>query len=241
MLLKQHKRLIEDAQEIIENGLSVMEKPYLSLSWGKDSTLLLFLMLRMGVKIPAVYMNSGYALNTTYDYRDYILSKYSFEYIEYNKGIDYIDLCKNIGLPHERTEYEQTKAVRTLKKNKGDELAIEYGFDGNFWGLRADESKKRLHLIKSKGVVFKSKCGLYRCSPLAYFKTKDVFDIYTALDLPLNPIYNQTKFMNKELIRNSGWLSTDGAAEGHIYWLKYYYPNHFAKLQKEFPEIRGYV
>lgn len=233
---------MDRALQRIQEGLSIMENPYLSLSWGKDSTLILFLMILNDIKIPAVYMNSGYALPTTYEYRDFILKNYDINYIEISKGVDYLDLCKNIGLPHERTEYEQSKTVSIIKKKKADSIAESYGFDGNYWGIRTDESKKRLHLIKTKGFIFKSKTtNLYRCSPIADFKTSDVFEIYEGMNLPINPIYNQTMYIDKFKIRNSGWLSTDGAADGCIVWLKYYYPELFARLQKEFPEIRGYV
>jgi len=96
-------------------------------------------------------------------------------------------------------------------------------------------------LIKSKTPLFLSTAGLWRCSPLAYLTTEDVFLLYDVFKTPLNPIYTKTKFTKKEHIRNSGWLSTDGAKDGSIVWLKYYYPQLFSRLSKEFPQVRGYV
>lgn len=241
MLLNVHKTKIKQIEKIIAEGLETMQSPYLSLSWGKDSSLLMWFVRQQKQDIPCVYINSGYALPDTYTYRDMMLDKYDINYIEIKNEVDYIELCKKQGLPHERSEYEQNQAVKALKKNQADGIAAKYGFDGCFWGIRAEEAIKRTWMIKHNGTLFKSKSGLYRCSPIAYLTTDDVFDIASHIDLPLNTIYTKTQFTKRNKIRNSGWLSTDGAKDGSVKWLKYYYPEYFNKLSLLFPEIRGYV
>jgi len=109
-MLRYLKTKLKKCNEIIESGLGAMKEPYLSLSWGKDSTLLMHLVLQQKKDIPCVYINSGYALPDAYEYRDMMLNKYDINYIEIQNQTDYIELCKEIGLVASR-RITKTKLV----------------------------------------------------------------------------------------------------------------------------------
>ncbi len=177
------------------------------------------------------------------DYRQLILKEWGIgNYIEVGGGSlkDHIDFYKTHGLTG-INEHDHEGVVNKIKKNVLDSYALSNGFDGSFWGLRADESKGRRVLLRSRGELFKTKIGLWRCSPMAFWTGSDIWQFIDYYKIPYNPLYDNTKFSTRENIRNIGWLSTDGAERGRIVWLKHYYPSVFNMLSKEFPIIRSYT
>jgi phosphoadenosine phosphosulfate reductase len=228
--------------DIIQRGLLEMRQPYLSCSWGKDSVFLLWCMLRIKPDIPVVYMNSNYAFPETYELRDRLVKEWNLNYIELPAAVDYAEIIQEFGLPDiTRTQAQQKRVVDILKKNRANTWSQEHGYDGNFWGIRADESRARLKLIQHKGDLFRSKDGLWRCSPLAHIKIRELWWMIDHYQIPYSHVYDKTLFFPRHQIRNAGWLTTDGAAHGRIAWLKHYYPDKYYLLAAQYPEIRSYT
>lgn len=220
----------------IEESLKIIKNPYLSISWGKDSILLLYFVRQVNSKIKCVYLNSGYALPDTYEIRDRIVSDWNLNYIEIKS--DYFAI-KEFKPPDQRTKAEQSKYVDILKKIPFDNFAKENNHDGNFWGIRACESIGRNHLIKTNGLLFKSEKGIYRSSPIGWVTNEELWYFYEKFNIPMNQIYTKTKFINKDQIRNTGWLSTDGEDRGRVVWLRYYYPVQYKKLITIYPYLKA--
>jgi phosphoadenosine phosphosulfate reductase len=230
---------IDRAMSVINEVISLYSHPYVSMSWGKDSIFLFHLIRQINPDIPVIYVNSNYALPDTYDIRDRLLDLWNPNYYEINQPLDYIDLCKIAGLPSERTTQGQKKVVELLKKNVLDEFAVNHGFDLCFWGIRCDESKGRSHLYRKHGFLVNS-VEPAKCHPIALIKTEQLWYFYEKFKIPINGIYLKNMFLDKFQIRNTGWLSNDGSERGKMQWLKFYHPNIYNKLSKEFPIIRKY-
>lgn len=219
-----------------------MRQPYLSCSWGKDSVFLLWCLLKIQPTIPVVYMNSNYAFPETYALRDRLVKEWDLNYIELPAAVDYKDIITEFGLPDvTRTKAQQKTVVDILKKKHANSWSHEHGYDGNFWGIRADESRARAQLIRHKGDIFRAKDGLWRCSPLAHVSIRELWMMIDHYRVPYSAVYNKTLLFPREHIRNAGWLTTDGAAHGRIAWLKYYYPDYYRELAIAHPEIRSYT
>lgn len=231
---------IKGIKTIIRKGLSVMKNPYMSCSWGKDSIVLLYFLLQFKKNIKVVYLNSGYTFPEIYQFRDKIVKDWDINYIELKNNIDYYSLCKEIGLPHVRSNYLQNNVVKKIKKNQLLEYAKEHNHEGVFWGIRADESKKRKNLIRFKGTCFQDKERIYKCSPLAYISNFELWMIIDFLRIPYCDLYTKNKFFSREKLRNFGWLSTDGAWKGSIEHIKFYYPDLFRILKENF-NIKDYL
>jgi len=234
-----HKK-IDVVLSVINEALNNYAHPYLSMSWGKDSMFLLYFVRQIKPDIPVIYVNSGYALPDTYILRDLIIKEWNLNYHEILQEIDYIELCNTIGLPSERSKNEQKKAVQSIKKNVLDEFALNHSFDLCFWGIRNDESKGREMMYRKNGFFIQT-TEINKCHPIALISLEQLWYFYDYFKIPLNQIYTKTKFLNKFQIRNTGWLSNDGAEIGKVLWLKYYYPDYFNKLSKLFPYVRKYV
>lgn len=227
----------EKIKGVITEQLNYAKKPLVSLSWGKDSFLLFHYVYSIYPDIDVVFLNSGYGLPCNYNFRDKILSELDINYHEIKQQHDYIDICNEFQLPHLRTLSQQRKVIKLIKKNQLDTFAKKNGNDVVFWGLRADESKARNGLSK-KGYFFDKLNGLRFVHPLIYMSQFELWYIYEQNKLPINQLYNNTGIIQKEYIRNSGWLSTDGEKYGRMEWLKIFYPEQYNKLLFHFPNAR---
>jgi len=237
------RRWIAATQNIIFEGLETMDKPYLSCSFGKDSVVLLHLVMQYAPDIAVVFINSGYCFPDTYEVRDKFIRDYHINLVEIQQPHDYMDIIDQYGLPDDRTPTQQDKVVRLLKKDLANEWAKANGYDGHFWGMRKEESAGRRVMLNNRGPLFRAQAaGLWRCAPLADWRWEDIWAYIHAYDVPYSGIYDKHGFCDPRQIRNTSWVTTDGAAHnGRVAWLKYYYPELYAKLAEQVPEIRLYV
>lgn len=237
------RRKIAKVDELINECFNNY-KPYISCSWGKDSSLVLFLAHRLFPEIPVIYMNSGYAMSDTYKFRDWYLENIGIkEYYEIPCPEDYIELNLKYGLPSiDRTESDHKKVIEIIKKDVLDEFAKSKGFNCCIWGIRAEETAGRRALLRKRGLIYDAG-GMVKCSPIGWWKGAEVWTAIEALNIPYNPIYDKIMppYFTRESIKNSGWLTTDKANRGRVMWMKKFYPEEYNKLQKLFPEVRHYV
>jgi len=237
------KKRIEEADAIVKKALGMMKKPYVSCSFGKDSVVLLHLVLRHSAEIDVIFINSQYCFPDTYEVRDTFKEKHNINMIELKQPHDYIDIINQYGLPDERTSYEQKKVVELLKKDLANAFAYEHGYDGNFWGMRKDESRKRKWLLNTKGPIFwAEQAKLWRISPLTNWTWDDIWTYIHFYEVPYSKIYDKHGFCDPKQIRNTSYVTTDGATiNGRVAWLRYYYPDIYNRLSQTIPEIRRYV
>jgi phosphoadenosine phosphosulfate reductase len=241
--LPAYKRRVAEAKKIIAKGLRTMRAPYVSCSFGKDSVVLLHLVLQQAPCIPVVFINSNYCFPDTYEVRDRFVQEYDINLVEIKQPHDYMQIISQYGLPDDRTPSQQAKVVQLLKKDVANQWAHDNGCDGHFWGLRKEEAQGRRWLLNTRGPLFWAKAAkLWRCSPLANWTWDDIWAYIFKHDLPYSAIYEKDKFCDPRQIRNTSYITTDGAAlNGRVAWLKYYYPDLFSRLEVELPELRQYV
>lgn len=231
---------IKGIQTIIEKGLSKIRNPYVSCSFGKDSIVLLYFILKKKPDIPVVYLSREYEMPEIYEFKDYLKKKWKLNLIEVKDIVDHYEMCKEIGLEFERDEKHKNLGNK-LKKGPLVQFAKDKGYDGFFWGIRADESRTRRNYILYRGNCHQGKDGFWRCSPLAYITAFELWRIIDILEIPYCRLYDKTKFFSREQLRNGGWLGTTGIEKGRIVHLKYYYPDLFRKIEKDFPHVRSFV
>lgn len=238
-----NKKLIK-SYETVEKCFDRYKQPYISCSWGKDSSLTMYIVTRAHPETPVIYMNSGYAMKDTYKFRDWFLENVGIEnYYEVKCPEDYIKLNLKYGLPSiDRTETDQEKVKKIIKKDVLDDFAREHGWDCCIWGIRAEEAPGRRILLRKKGLLYESN-GIGKCSPIGWWKGREVWEAIDSLNIPYNPLYDKEMppFFTRATIKNSGWLTTDKANQGRLVWMKRFYPNEYEKIKKLFPEVRNYV
>ena len=219
--------------QLIRRDLLQNRNFYVSWSGGKDSTVVLDLVRQLKPSITVMHIRSGYELPDGYAYMLRLAKDWQLNLVEINTPVDYLQLCEEFGLPHLRSKEIQKKVVSKIKKNPAKEWAIKNGYSGLFWGIRAQESIARRNLARFKGGLFLDKNNILRVSPIIDWTVKDIWAYYEFSGIPVNPIYlHENCGMNRETIRNSGWLSTDGETRGQLEWLKKNYQVQYRKIRE---------
>jgi phosphoadenosine phosphosulfate reductase len=180
------------------------------ISWGKDSVVLLHLMILAGVsRFPVVYMRFGSRDNPDCEkVKDAFIKTYPlFNYCE-----DYFN-------------YENVRKTGAHWKA----LAKKYG-DYRVTGIRKDESGKRQLQWRLSG--FESE---HSCRPLSVWTVDEIFAYINQNNLPLCPVYGYLGGgrWKRENIRTHSLAGSSGNGMGREEWEHEYYPEILAKIKKD--------
>ncbi|WP_294833266.1 phosphoadenosine phosphosulfate reductase family protein [uncultured Gilliamella sp.] len=211
------KRKVQVAKEIIKNGLSLCDKTIVSCSFGKDSAVLLHLVMQEKPDIEARFI-SWDETNLIHNFNDVIA-----EWKKLNANIKVINLSR--------------LTLDEKVKDRFDKLTQEA--NGSFVGLRIDESKGRRITLLKDGVIYKNKQGFYRICPLAYFSTEDIAAYIYLHKLPTLQIYKIEGFQERTTSRIP--RANFGIRQEMLQRLKQRDLQAFQKLQEIYPEVSEYV
>lgn len=237
---KAHRRRVERARDIIADAARRDPPIAVMTSWGKDSVALCDIVLSTVGRVPLVHLGSPYALPGYDETITHFAARADIVTREASRSLaEYIEWCQRIGLPHERERGAHKRAVQTIKGDVGDALAEEHGWSTLALGMRIDEGGPRAILMRKRGPTYAVASGVVKTNPLAYWETRDVWAHIVANDLPYNrAIYDaETHGQTRETLRNTGWLSTDGAHDGRLVWLRAHFPAQWEALADAFPHI----
>lgn len=169
---------IQEAKKVIEKALKNYKNPYISYSGGKDSTVMLHMVLQQKHDISVWH----------WDYGDQLMPRDIEEEVLNNAGMigaEEIIVCKRQG-DDARTNsgpgYKQF--FGTLKK-----LKEKYGWDLGFVGVRQEESRRRTRIYKS---FFKED----NCYPLLKLTWKDIWAYIVSNELPYASVYDKYLKLN---------------------------------------------
>jgi phosphoadenosine phosphosulfate reductase len=241
--LPAFRRRISASLALVEQAGQVMRRPYISMSFGKDSTVMTHLLLTVLPDAPVIYIDCG-----TFDewpdtprVKTEFLARYPCRLIEIT-GSSIIDYYRQAGIAYTQ-EAEETPAARRAQRAYGASLgrliaqeAQRLNCDGGFIGMRR-ESANRQRLFNQCGpLYFAQERQLWTCCPLAAWSARDVWAYIVQHDLPYNELYDIHP-RGRELARNGAMLGTRLAGQGRLAWLKQMYPAWWNLFVAEFPEI----
>lgn len=182
--LLAHQRLIDRTLRDIEAALAVMECPYVSLSGGKDSTVLLDLVRRVDPTVPAIW---------------------SDDELEYRETVAFVPAIPNVQIVSGATVHADwftpwsdrpfwRVPLPTMQWLDGDgrldHWSERVGYGGVFLGLRASErAHRRVHLA-AHGTLNRVASGQWRANPLAWWSVDDIWAEIAARDISYNPVYD---------------------------------------------------
>jgi 3'-phosphoadenosine 5'-phosphosulfate sulfotransferase (PAPS reductase)/FAD synthetase len=177
---KEYQRAVEQAQGIIRAAIEKHDKTYVAFSGGKDSTVMLHLVLQ---QYPDVLVEH-------WDYGPY--------YMPRDIEQETLDIARNMGANNIRIDtshrYEEKKRepanifYRVFFGKVQKELISE-GITLGFIGIRSHESGKRKRKIN--GSAFRWNDVLTECYPVHHFTTRDIWAYIASHDLPYCSHYDQ--------------------------------------------------
>jgi 3'-phosphoadenosine 5'-phosphosulfate sulfotransferase (PAPS reductase)/FAD synthetase len=237
-------RKVHLAQSVIEAGLSKMIHPYISMSFGKDSTVMTHLVLSIIPNIPVIYVNCGEfdEWPDTPRVRDEFLRRFPCDFHE-TTGPSIIGAYEAVGHVYTQ-DCEETSAAKRAQREYGKSLEIaivakarELGCDGGFLGMRAEESFNRSRLFGMRSNLYHvDERQMWTCCPLERWTGRDVWAYLVFHDLPYNELYDLHP-MGREKARNGAMTGTRLSTMGRMSWLKRMYPDWWNRLMQRFPEI----
>ena len=115
------------------------------------------------------------------------------------------------------------------------------GYDGYFYGLRADESSKRRKLRSIRGHYFQIKSGLWVCQPITNFTYEDVWAYIVSEDIPYNALYDLMWDRPECQQRVADYALVKEANNGTVAYLKMTHPELFNHIVSKTNEFREYV
>lgn len=213
-----------------------------SVSWGKDSIAMLDLAIETLGRVPAMNLASPYALPGFEHVRDHFAARCDLTVVPSAKTLtEYIDWCRQVGLPHERERSAQKGVVRKIKTDRAREWISAKGYQVQGLGMRIDEGGPRAKWLKARGPVYQVNDGTWRACPLASWSSSDVWAYLVSRGLPWPRLYDcETHGFTRETLRNTGWLSTDDAHNGRLAWLRAHFREEYQRLLSEFEHLSAF-
>lgn len=166
------KKTLKRAKECISIALSVFKKPYVAYSGGKDSCVLLHLVLNLKKDIKVIH----------WDYGSYYMPR-SIETELLKNAIKMGGLNLETLTSPLYSKKKRQKANIWYREFLGKELPrlAHEGFDCSFIGLRAEESSSRKRRTKS---FFSHDGHMVNCFPLRNFTYKDIYAYLLKHEVP---------------------------------------------------------
>lgn len=233
--LSTFRRRVERARAVLRDAASKGRLGVFT-SWGKDSIVCAGLAIEALGRVPLLHLASTYELPGNDETIDWFRARADVVTVPPSRSLDdTIEWLQEIGLNHER----RADPGKAAKIDRGRATAAEHGIEVQVMGLRTDESKGRNASRSTRGLLYRTRSGLWTCTPIADWHARDVWAFIVSRKIPYNRrVYDaETHGMTRETIRNSGWLTTFGACEGRITWLRQHFPNQYRQLETAFPRI----
>lgn len=240
--LNSYKKRVDKAMEVICDFLETGIKSYCSISGGKDSTAMMHLVWRVEPQTVFVSEKDDLDFPEEKEYMELLKNQYRLNLTILNPKVNLWEVLQN----HDFTE-DIHSAETAFSKEHFYGLLKDFkeanGYEGVFLGLRAKESKGRLHNYIKNGFIYHNKSwNQFVCQPLAQWTDTDVMAYLFSNNIPILDVYFKTKFVNyPHEIRKSWALPSHQSSKGQALWLKYYYPEIFQRLSIINPKMRLYV
>jgi len=132
---------------------------------------------------------------------------------------------------------------RILVTEPAETFRKEYNIEVQCIGLRMEESRGRLSLLKNGALQRTEYSGIHHFYPLRLWTGRDIWAYISKHNLQYNKIYDKLKFCkeNREIQRVGSYFGATNLSKGRFLFLRTYYPEIFYKLTAEFPGLRTYV
>lgn len=247
--LRQFDYKVQQAQRIANQGFEAMDRPCASMSFGKDSTVMIHLLWQHNPELPVMYVNCGRwdEWPDTPRVKQEFLARFPDSFFIELQGPGIMEAYIQAGEMYIQDE-EISPAAKKAQRDYGDSLAEvldgeakKRGYDGSFIGCRKEESDNRRRLFAMRGPLYFAKTrGQWACHPLAFWSSQDIWAYIVKYNLPYNELYDLDP-QGREMARNGAMFGTRSARYGRLVFLKKMYPNWFNHFAAQFPEVRSYI
>lgn len=203
---------IRISSDVIEDALTQFKKPCIVWSGGKDSTVVLDLVINSCRKMqlptpPVMFIDHGDHYKETYEMIDLYVNKWNLRLINarnedflsniHDNKVKLSDLneenraeAKKVGFSGEIIEYSlETDVGNHLLKTVAMNRSIrKYDLEALFTGIRWDENEAR---GTERYFSIRANPEHFRIHPILHFKERDIWDYMFKFNLPIHPKYKE--------------------------------------------------
>ncbi len=184
-------------------------KPFVSCSFGKDSTVVLYLALQVNPNIPVVFNNTGVEWKETLEFRDYLRAEWHFNLIETKPKTSFWEVMEKTKRKHlhqDDGKKHSNLCCTALKHGPLHRVVKEYGFTHSFTGITAVESRHRMFTACERGMeYFSKKDGFTKIHPILYWTEEEVWRFTKENNIPVNPTYAKYKLKRIGCVPCTSW------------------------------------
>ena len=222
------KRNLQITEKSLRRFFMICQKPYLSLSFGKQSLVLAHIIYQIRPETPMLFLRSweSYYLHNFEDIIDQFTKKYKINLIiHYKDNVSWNDW-----------DWKQTRDFGQHDlQNMADEAYPAW--DGVIMGLSKDESVARRISCSQRTTawrtIFRYKSGKYRCTPIQFWSLLDLAAYISINDIPLLESYRYTGLGGRTVAR----ITRNCAEMNGLIELKKRDINNYNKIISRFPEL----
>lgn len=215
--LNKFKRLVHETEQFIKDSLQQVKNPYVACSFGKDSIVMLHLILEYKPDIKVIWITFP---ETKYLNNYYEVSEKWKEIFKINLEEIFIDIPADV--------------------NFNDKEAFpKHPYDSYFVGITSEESVKRRITLKTKGKFYKKNDGMIRIAPLANWQINDIAAYILSNKLPFLESYKNEGFESRTV---TGFTEDLYAFRlNQLNELKHRNIISYNQLITEYPGLKNYV
>jgi phosphoadenosine phosphosulfate reductase len=189
---------IELSHRVIEMALSKSRRPAVAFSGGKNSLVVLHMVLQHKPDVAVVFNNTTNEFPETLKFVRQIAEEWDLNFHEVKPKLNFWQVVKKYGFPSTSRWYDkEPKCCKYLKTRPAAKFYKEKRIDCVFTGISAFESRVRLLWLMHAGMIYevKNEGGVrYRftkVAPIGFWTNVDVWRYIEQHNLPVNPAYKK--------------------------------------------------
>lgn len=214
--LNKYKYLVNKTEGFISDSLSKVNKPYVACSFGKDSAVMLDIILKVYPDIPVRF--ASHPETRILDNYDQVISKWA------ERNINLHEIFCDGGIV--KVKHAQRDALDAMHED----------WDSFFVGIRAEESVPRRITLRKYGQFHKLSNGRVKISPMAWWGEDDISAYVISNNIPT---------LDKYVFEGFSARTTSGIPRTNIdeclQSLKNRDVHAFNKLCDLFPDVRSFI
>jgi len=186
-----YEKKLELAKFCIDEALKNSKRPCVAFSGGKNSLVVLHMVLQKKPDVMVVFNNTTNEMAETLKYVRWLAKEWNLNFHEIRPETNFWRVVERYGFPHHNRYYnKEPKCCYYLKTKPADKFYREKEVDCVFTGISAYESRVRKLWAAKQGMLYKSKHYL-KAYPVIFWNEKDIWRYISEHGLPVNPAYEK--------------------------------------------------